>query len=146
MDTGKIHLTKTAEETKNAGKVFAQALIGGDIVALHGELGSGKTTFTQGLAAGLGVKDRIISPTFVVVRSHIFNKNGAKQLFHIDLYRVEKVDDLKEIGIEEMLNDESIVIIEWPEKMEGLLPEKTKHVFFRYKTDTEREITYGRKN
>lgn len=143
MDDQKTHITKAAEETRVVGKIFAKTLIGGDIIALHGELGSGKTTFVQGLAQGLEIKDRIISPTFVVVRSHNIVLGSAKTLYHIDLYRVEKVDDLKDIGITDMLNETSIVLIEWPEKMGSLLPKDTKHVYFTYKSDTEREITYG---
>lgn len=100
---------KNEQETIELGKGFAKKLKPGDVVFLFGDLGFGKTTFVKGIAEGLGVNTRIISPTFTVVRKH-------KNLYHVDLYRIEEKRQLIELGIEELFDDKSsIKLIEWPE-------------------------------
>src|SRR3989344_6104916 len=97
----------------------------GNVVALTGELGAGKTTFTQGFAESLGIKDKIISPTFVLQRIHKV-PNSNLVLHHIDLYRLENKEDFKHLGLEELFNNpENIILIEWAEKIEKILPENT---------------------
>ncbi|MGE5041845.1 MAG: tRNA (adenosine(37)-N6)-threonylcarbamoyltransferase complex ATPase subunit type 1 TsaE [Candidatus Levyibacteriota bacterium] len=111
------------EETQKLGEEFARELEPGDVVLLYGDLGYGKTTFVKGIAVGLGVKTRIISPTFPIVRTH-------NNMHHIDLYRIEGMKNLQEIGIQELLEDpNSIKLIEWPEKLKNL-PEKRWEVKF----------------
>src|SRR3989344_3335881 len=108
---GKVFITKNFKETQKLGCDFAKVLKKEDIVCLYGDLGSGKTTFVQGLAEGLGIKSRIISPTFIIMRSHEL-KNGM--FYHIDLYRIGSERDLEGLGIEEIINNKSnIVAIEW---------------------------------
>lgn len=108
------------------------------IIALYGELGSGKTTFVQGLAKGLGIKRRIISPTFVIVRSY---KLGARSFYHIDLYRIENEREIEGLGIEEVMNDpQNIVAIEWAEKIAKLLPKKRADIYFEYLSENKRKI------
>lgn len=133
-------ITKTSDETQKLGRDFAKNIKAGDIIALHGELGSGKTTFTQGLAKGLGIKHRIISPTFIIVRTHTVNKG---QIFsHIDLYRIGTEEDLEELGIKEILeNLANIIVIEWSEKLGSLLPRKRWDVRFEYVDENKRKIT-----
>jgi|SRR3989344_5733756 len=116
-------------ETKQIAENFAKNRKS-NIIALIGELGAGKTTFTQGFAKGLGIKDRIISPTFVLVRQHkIPNSKGI--FYHIDLYRLENPKDLKELGITEFWsNPENIVLIEWAEKIKDLLPKNITRINF----------------
>lgn len=117
-----IVVTSSASETQMCAEAFAKKLHGGDVVALYGELGSGKTTFVQGLAKGLGVHRRIISPTFIIVRKY---ESGIRNFYHIDLYRIESERELVGLGIEEVLSDrEGIVAIEWAEKLGRLLPKK----------------------
>lgn len=90
------------------------------IFALTGELGTGKTTFVQGFAGGLGIKEKIISPTFVLIRQHKI-PHTSKTLFHIDLYRLENPANFKEMGLDEILSDQkSVVLIEWAEKLKEL--------------------------
>lgn len=151
--------SKSAEETQEFGKSFASQLKPGDVVALYGELGSGKTTFVQGLAKGLGIARRIISPTFIIVRTYgLFNysssdppaggesRSSSRQartinFYHIDLYRVENEKDLESVGIKEILHDQdAIVAIEWAEKMGSLLPKKRLEVYCKYLGNNVREI------
>lgn len=134
-------ITKTSDETQQFGKDFAQKIKAGDVIALHGDLGSGKTTFTQGLAKGLGIRKRIISPTFVIVRT--YKLADSKNFYHIDLYRIEHEKDLESLGIEEILaNKDNIVAIEWPEKLGSYLSKKRFDITFEYIDENIRKITW----
>ncbi len=121
-------ITNSSEETKNFGQEFAESLQGGDIVLLYGNLGAGKTTFVKGLAAGLGISEEILSPTFSVMNIYAIPQNkkiAAQNLIHIDTYRLETAAELINIGILDYLGKpDTICIIEWPEKMMELLPSK----------------------
>ncbi len=118
------YLSKSENETKALAEELAKKLKG-HIFALTGELGAGKTVFAQGFARGLGIKDKIISPTFVLIRQHKIPHTN-KTLYHIDLYRLENITDLESLGLSEILTDpQSIVLIEWAEKAGQLLPEDT---------------------
>src|SRR3989338_1835026 len=109
-------ISSSEKETKQIAGRFARQITRG-VIALSGELGAGKTTFVQGFAKGLGIKEKIISPTFVLIRQHLI-PNNTKTLYHIDLYRLENKADLKQIGLEEILLDpDNIVLIEWAEKL-----------------------------
>lgn len=137
--------TKNFRETQKAGKLFASKLKAGDVVLLSGELGVGKTTFIQGLAAGLGVKDRVISPTFILVRKHKIRSNiqhqtsNIKTLYHIDLYRLQGNLDIRSLGLDDIFSDESgLFLIEWGEKHEGL--KANWMVEIRILAENEREI------
>jgi tRNA threonylcarbamoyladenosine biosynthesis protein TsaE len=109
----------SAEDTEKAGEKFSKKLKGGDVVFLKGQLGSGKTTFTKGLARGLGISTRIISPTFIVVREHSV-KGGVistiKRLYHLDLYRLSDEKDVLTVDLKDYLKDDAAaIVIEWPE-------------------------------
>ncbi len=124
------YITNSEKETKDLAKKLAKQLSG--VIALTGELGAGKTTFTQGFARGLGIKEKITSPTFVLIRQH-------KNLYHIDLYRI---DEIKSLGLEEIWqNPENIVLIEWAEKIKDLLPKNTTFIKFQTLSENQREIT-----
>src|SRR4030043_2411237 len=108
-------LSKSAEETKNIAAKFARNLKGGDIISLSGNLGGGKTTFVQGIASGLGVKEKITSPTFVIIKEYQTIKNFS--LVHIDLYRITNFSEAKTAGIEDYLGkSDKVCVIEWGEK------------------------------
>lgn len=114
----KQYLTYCEKETKDLAAKLARDLHG--VIALTGELGTGKTIFVQGFAKGLGIKDKIISPTFVLIRQHKIPKS-SKTLYHIDLYRLERLKDTRYLGLEEIWsNPNNIVLIEWPEKLKEL--------------------------
>ena len=102
------------------GKKLGKLLTKGDSIALNGNLGAGKTVFTKGIASGLGVKkvEYVNSPSFVLLKEH----KGSKNLYHFDLYRLNDLDEIEYIGIEEYLDGDGVVVIEWAEKMKELLP------------------------
>ena len=108
----------SAEETEAIAARFAKELSPGDVIRLEGELGAGKTAFVRGLAAGLGVRGRVASPTFCIVREH----PGALPLIHLDLYRLHGPEDLDGIGWEEYLASGAVIAVEWPERAGDLIP------------------------
>lgn len=124
----------SAFKTQTFGLSLAQRLTGGAILALHGDLGTGKTTLTQGIAKGLKIEQPITSPTFTIANTYPIKHKAATQLVHIDTYRLNTAEDLLDIGITDLLSDSnSIVIIEWPEKIQHLLPLHTKHFYLKQK-------------
>lgn len=137
--------TFSQEETKNLASDLAQTLHGGDIIALFGDLGAGKTVFAQGLALGFGIKRRILSPTFVFVRFYPFVKNGKKLIFyHIDLYRGQKLSDFEVLGLAELFSLDSVVVIEWAEKIQKNLPKKRINVYIKKISKNIRQIKIER--
>lgn len=126
-------ITRSAAETQKVGRGLAQKIKNGGVVCLYGDLGAGKTTLVQGIVRGLGVKKKVISPTFVIMRS--YNK-----VHHIDLYRL---DDVNSLGLEELWEDPSnILLIEWPEKIESILPKNHWKIKLRALSDGTHEIIY----
>ena len=119
---------KSVEETWELAKRLAAELKPGDVVCLEGDLGAGKTTFTQGLAAALGVPGRVNSPTFCIVQEH----RGDVLLVHMDLYRLHGEDDVVAIGWEDYLAEGAILVVEWPERAGVLVPAEAKHVVFTH--------------
>ena len=118
--------TSSENETQKLGMWFASMLKGGEVLALKGNLGSGKTVFVRGLAQGFGIKKKITSPTFVLVKPYQFKKRNGNTLYHFDLYRLKNSGELKELGFSEIVNDKkSISVVEWPEKANALLPKGT---------------------
>lgn len=125
--------TKSTKETQNFGKKLAQKIAGGGIICLYGDLGAGKTTLVQGIIAGLGIKKRVVSPTFIIMRNY-------GRVSHVDLYRL---DDASNLGLEELWqNPKNIILIEWPEKIENLLPKKRWDIKLRTISKNEHEIIY----
>src|SRR3989339_738457 len=109
------------------------------VVALKGDLGAGKTTFTQELAKQLGITDAVQSPTYVLMKSYPINFNGFTKLIHIDAYRLEKPEEFSALQPETFLhNPENLVVIEWPERVEGVLPTRDLLINFTH-TDSEEE-------
>jgi tRNA threonylcarbamoyladenosine biosynthesis protein TsaE len=109
-------LTTGAEQTRSLGADVADLLEPGDVLVLTGELGAGKTTFTQGVAAGLGVEDAVVSPTFVLVREY----RGRLPLVHADVYRLDRVQDAIDLGLDEAA-DGGVLMVEWGDAVEDLL-------------------------
>lgn len=136
-------VTNSAEETAEVGERLAVNIKGGKIIALTGELGAGKTTFVQGFARGLGVPERIVSPTFIIMRS--YPTATHQRFYHVDLYRLEEniEKEVENIGLVDLLNNaESVIIIEWAERVMKLLPKDTMHITIESLGDTQRKIRY----
>lgn len=121
------YLTKSAKETQSVAAKIAARLQSG-VIALNGELGAGKTTFIQGLGKALGIQDKFLSPTFVLIREHKI-PDTDKMLYHIDLYRLEQNTEVKELGLEDLfVSDNNIILIEWANKITSLLPRNTVYI------------------
>lgn len=135
----KVQITKSPQETFELGKKLADNLKENRVIALYGELGSGKTTFIQGLAKGLGIRKRIISPTFIFVREYrIYPK---RMFYHLDLYRINSLVETKSLGLEEIFgNPANIVAVEWAEKIKEILPKRRIDVFFKYVDEKTRRL------
>ena len=128
----------SVEETWALAKELAKELNPGDVVCLEGDLGAGKTTFTQGLAAALGVPGRVTSPTFCIVQEH---QSPDVLLVHMDLYRLHGEEDVEAIGWEDYLSRGAIIAVEWPERAGTLLPSSAHHVAFQHFGEEKRRIT-----
>lgn len=114
-------ISRSVQNTLNIGKKIARYLKKGDIICLFGELGSGKTVLTKGIASGLGIKrSKIISPSFVLIRQY---SHAKLPLYHFDLYRLREPKDIMFLGYEEYFYDEGITVIEWADRLKYLLPE-----------------------
>ena len=140
----------SVQKTEQIASDFSETLKGGDVIALYGELGSGKTTFVQAVAKALGIHKQIVSPSFVLVRSYKIPKNNASKspgkLVHIDLYRLESADDLRSVDLSELASDPgSLVMIEWAQKAKRVFPEKRIDIHIVYKGEGEREIEIERR-
>ncbi len=129
-------LTDSDEETLLAGEEFSKTLKEGDVVALNGDLGAGKTVFVKGIAKGLHISDIITSPTFTILREY----KGSLPLYHFDVYRISDPDEMFEIGFSEYLDGSGVSVIEWAEKVEELLPERSVEVLIKKTGNNRREI------
>ncbi len=118
-------LINSVAETNHLAKKIAAGLKGGEVLALVGQLGAGKTTFTQGLAKALGVKTKVSSPTFVVLKVYKTKHQAIKRLVHIDAYRLGDESALAAIGWDDFQDPKSVVVIEWADKAVKLLPHQT---------------------
>jgi tRNA threonylcarbamoyladenosine biosynthesis protein TsaE len=110
---------ETPDDTRAVGEAIASLLVPGDAVALTGELGAGKTTFVQGASRALGVTSAVASPTFTLVREY----RGRIPVAHADVYRLERLQDVVDLGLEEMIEEGDVLFVEWGDAVEGLLPE-----------------------
>jgi tRNA threonylcarbamoyladenosine biosynthesis protein TsaE len=140
-------ITTSAIQTKKIGAILAEELCGGEIICLTGDLGAGKTTFTQGLLKGLGVKGPYTSPTFAIVKEYKLKdiNQKIKSIFHIDAYRI-KSKDLIELGFKDFAGKDNVItIIEWPEKVKQLIPTDAVWINFEWITDKKRKITLSLK-
>ncbi len=144
-------LSKSLAETKAVAQDFLAKI--GDlgkkniatVVGLHGDLGSGKTTFTQAVAEILGVEDRVTSPTFVIMKKYEITKSGSawKYLIHIDAYRLDKAEELAKLNWQEIIqNPDNLVLLEWPERVAEILPPDLISINFKFIDEATRQIGY----
>ncbi len=131
--------SRSPDHTRRVGMRLGQALRVGDVICLQGDLGAGKTTFVQGIAQGWGSVDSVSSPTFILVNMY----RGADQtkLFHMDAYRLDSTPEAEELDLDSMLAQGSL-IIEWPERMERLIPNERLWVRLEYVDEEEREMRF----
>lgn len=134
-------ISTSYEETREIAKKFAQKLKKGTTLCLYGELAAGKTTFTQGIGKAFGI-DRLISPTFLIMRQYPVNNHPAiKTLYHLDLYRLNSIEDIKAFDVDEIWSaPENLLVIEWPEKFQENLPKERFDIYFKASGENERSI------
>lgn len=123
-----VYETRSAEETLALGRRIGQEAKPGQIYALSGDLGVGKTVFTQGMAQGLGITEPVSSPTFTIVQVY---EGGRLPFYHFDVYRIGDVTEMEEIGYEDCFFGEGVCLIEWAELIADILPDDCIHIFIR---------------
>jgi len=146
----KTYHSFSSKETEHVGELMAQDVLRAEtrsknsafVFALYGDLGSGKTTFVKGFFRGLGVKSRVKSPTFVIMRRSKIRGKIFSDVFHIDAYRMRRPDDFSVIDFKTIAsNHKNIVLVEWPENMKGMIPRGSRRLEFRHgKKENERKI------
>lgn len=142
--------TKSAKETQEAAGKFVVEILaswegrGARVVCLWGDLGSGKTTFTQGMAKKLGVREVINSPTFLIMKKYpLAGDYKGRNLYHFDMYRIQGKEDLWDLGWNEILAEEkNLVVVEWPEKIKEILPEERIDINFNFISQDTRRIVF----
>lgn len=137
--TSKIIETNTPEETFEIGKEIGSKVEPGTIICLNGDLGVGKTVFTQGFAAGLGIKEPVNSPTFTIVQEYT---EGRIPLYHFDVYRIGDVSEMDDIGYEDYFFGQGVCLIEWAGLIEEIIPEEAKSITIE--KDLEKGFDYRR--
>ena len=135
----KIYETNSPEETFALGRTIGENAIPGQVYTLSGDLGVGKTVFTQGVAEGLGIDDVVCSPTFTILQVY---EDGRMPFYHFDVYRIGDVEEMEEIGYEDCFFGEGICLIEWAELIEEILPKN--RIAVTIEKDLEKGFDYRR--
>lgn len=131
--------SRSPEQTRRIGVRLGGALQVGDVICLQGDLGAGKTTFVQGIAQGWGSKDSVTSPTFILV--NVYRRADESQLFHMDAYRLDSTPEAEELDLDTMLA-QGPLIVEWPERIDGLVPGENLWVKLEHVDEEEREMKF----
>lgn len=131
--------SRSPEQTRRIGARLGEALRVGDVICLQGELGAGKTTFVQGVARGWGSVDAVTSPTFILVNE--YRRAGSARLFHMDAYRIVSIPEAEELDLDSMLADGAL-LIEWPERIDGLVPAENLWIRLEHVDEEEREMKF----
>ena len=142
-------ITKSAKETKVFAKKIVKELLELNdnkslVICLYGDLGAGKTTFVQGLAEELGIKEVVNSPTFLIMKKYSARRDEAlPRLYHFDCYRISDYQEILDLGWEEIIGGENnIIVIEWPEKIKQILPKKRLEIKFEFVDENTRKINF----
>ncbi|MCL4273818.1 MAG: tRNA (adenosine(37)-N6)-threonylcarbamoyltransferase complex ATPase subunit type 1 TsaE [Anaerolineales bacterium] len=131
--------SRSPEQTRRIGMRLGGMLQTGDVICLQGDLGAGKTTFTQGLAQGWGSLDSVSSPTFILV--NMYRRADGEQIFHLDAYRLESVPEAEELDLDSMLT-EGALIIEWPERLGNLIPSEHLWIDLEHISEEHRQMKF----
>jgi tRNA threonylcarbamoyladenosine biosynthesis protein TsaE len=131
--------SRSPEQTRSIGMRLGGALQAGDVICLQGDLGAGKTTFVQGIARGWGSLDPVSSPTFIIV--NVYRRADQSQLFHMDAYRLDSTPEAEELDLDSMLA-QGALLIEWPERIDGLVPRERLWVQLEHIDEEEREMKF----
>jgi len=132
-----IHLCRTIEDTLALGKKIGEICLPGTVISLRGPLGSGKTVIAKGIALALGIVESIVSPTFTLVQEY----EGKLPMHHMDLYRIDSIEEFAGIGGEELLYNNGITLIEWSEKIDRILPPQTIYITIAILDDQTRSVS-----
>jgi tRNA threonylcarbamoyladenosine biosynthesis protein TsaE len=131
-------ISNSAEQTESFGRQFAETMKAGDVLALTGDLGAGKTQFVKGLADGLGAGMIATSPTFTLVHEYF---GGHLPIYHFDFFRIENRQSTERLGLDDYFFGEGVAVVEWADRFPDLIPENAQWISFETKSETEREIT-----
>lgn len=131
-------ISNSPNETESFGRQFAGSVQPGDVLALTGDLGSGKTQFVKGLVAGLGVKSTATSPTFTLIHEY---SGGRLPIYHFDFFRVEDRQSAERLGLDDYFFGDGMSVIEWADRFRELVPESARWISFEAKSETQRTIT-----
>ena len=131
--------SRSPEQTRRIGSRLGGALRAGDVICLQGDLGAGKTTFVQGVAQGWGSLDAVSSPTFIIVNE--YRRADGGKLFHMDAYRLDSTPEAEELDLDSMLADGAL-LIEWPERIDGLVPAERLWISLEHISEEEREMKF----
>ncbi len=134
-------ITKSPEESRRLGALIGNLAQPGDVLLLTGNLGAGKTCLTQGIAGGLGIKDYVMSPSFVILRE----LKGRIYLYHIDLYRLDNINETANLGLDDYLYGDGICAVEWADKALNLMPKKHLRIKIDYLSENERRFVFQAK-
>ncbi|MBI3930776.1 MAG: tRNA (adenosine(37)-N6)-threonylcarbamoyltransferase complex ATPase subunit type 1 TsaE [Chloroflexi bacterium] len=129
-------ISHSPEETQELGRRIGELALAGDVFLLSGELGAGKTCLTQGIAWGLGINEYTLSPSFVIIRELY----GRLPLYHIDLYRLDRIEESLDLGLDDYLYGRGVCVVEWAEKALSILPREHLLIKINYLSDTERSF------
>jgi len=132
-------VTRTPDETRTVGAGLAELLVPGDVISLTGDLGAGKTTFVQGAARGLGVGEPVVSPTFVLVREY----RGDVPVYHLDVYRLDRLQEVIDLGFEDLLDPSGVIFVEWGDAIDALLPDEHLRVELRTDDGDARRLSFS---
>jgi len=135
-----MFISQSVAETVAYGGRRAQSLHAGDVLALAGDLSTGKTQFVKGLVAGLGSDDEVTSPTFTLIHEYT---SGRLPVYHLDFYRLNHRDELRQLGLEDYFNGEGVCVIEWADRFPEILPAWAEWLWFETRGESERAIFFG---
>ncbi|HEY96152.1 MAG TPA: tRNA (adenosine(37)-N6)-threonylcarbamoyltransferase complex ATPase subunit type 1 TsaE [Dehalococcoidia bacterium] len=129
-------ISQSPDDTKKIGAIIGELTVQGDVLLLEGKLGAGKTCLTQGIALGLGIDDYVLSPTFVIMRELY----GRLPLYHIDLYRLDNIEESIDLGLDDYFYGDGLSVVEWAEKAISIMPQRHLLIRIDYISDTERRL------